>query len=169
MGRGPLAIACIRGTGGETGRSGRGRADCAGPEAAGAPALTSYSLLAILPALLVLVSVLGVVGTSAKVCWSSNREQPVETVHRLWPTELLPGELAQVLPTPAHFEQASGLVTREMVADAVTCGDEVEEHVEAVRAYVRAGFDEVHVGQIGPDQEVFFEAYRELVLPVLGR
>ncbi|MFB8172592.1 TIGR03557 family F420-dependent LLM class oxidoreductase [Kitasatospora purpeofusca] len=104
-----------------------------------------------------------------KVCWSSNRDQAVDAVHRLWPTELLPGELAQVLPTPAHFEQASQLVTREMVADEVTCGDEVEEHVETVRAYTRAGFDEVYVGQIGPDQEVFFDAYRELVLPALQR
>ncbi|MFB7908286.1 TIGR03557 family F420-dependent LLM class oxidoreductase [Kitasatospora sp. NPDC056076] len=102
-----------------------------------------------------------------KVCWSSNRDNAVELVHRLWPTELLPGELAQVLPTPAHFEQASQLVTREMVTDAVTCGDKAEEHVEAVSAYARAGFDEVYVGQIGPDQEVFFDAYRELVLPAL--
>ncbi|MGK4585198.1 TIGR03557 family F420-dependent LLM class oxidoreductase [Kitasatospora sp. HPMI-4] len=104
-----------------------------------------------------------------KVCWSSNRDAAIDTVHRLWPTELLPGELAQILPTPAHFEQASELVTREMVADAVTCGDEAEEHVEAVRAYARAGFDEVYIGQIGPDQEVFFDAYREIVLPALNR
>ncbi|MFF4820332.1 TIGR03557 family F420-dependent LLM class oxidoreductase [Kitasatospora sp. NPDC001309] len=104
-----------------------------------------------------------------KVCWNSNREAAVEAVHRLWPTELLPGELAQVLPTPAHFEQASELVTPEMVAETVTCGDEAEEHVETVRAYVRAGFDEVYVGQIGPDQAIFFDAYRELVLPALRR
>ncbi|MFE2917005.1 TIGR03557 family F420-dependent LLM class oxidoreductase [Kitasatospora indigofera] len=104
-----------------------------------------------------------------KVCWSSDREKAVDVVHRLWPTELLPGELAQILPTPAHFEQASELVTREMVSKAVTCGDEVEEHVETVRAYARAGFDEVYVGQIGPDQEMFFDAYRELILPALRR
>ncbi|MFE6746494.1 TIGR03557 family F420-dependent LLM class oxidoreductase [Kitasatospora purpeofusca] len=109
------------------------------------------------------------VAGGVKVCWSTDRGRAVETVHRLWPTELLPGELAQLLPTPAHFEQASELVTREMVADAVTCGDEAEEHVETVRAYARAGFDEVYVGQVGPDQEAFFAAYRELVLPALGR
>ncbi|MFB6894523.1 TIGR03557 family F420-dependent LLM class oxidoreductase [Kitasatospora sp. NPDC056327] len=102
-----------------------------------------------------------------KVCWSSNRDKAVDTVHRLWPTELLPGELAQLLPTPAHFEQACELVTRDMAADAFTCGDDAEEHVQTVRAYARAGFDEVYVGQIGPDQEVFFDAYRELVLPAL--
>ncbi|GAA2770787.1 TIGR03557 family F420-dependent LLM class oxidoreductase [Streptomyces showdoensis] len=102
-----------------------------------------------------------------KVCWSADREKAVRLVHRLWPSELLPGELAQILPTPAHFEQASELVTREAVADAVTCGDDVDRHVETVRAYARAGFDEVYVGQIGPDQEAFFDAYQEHVLPAL--
>ncbi|MEV8098227.1 TIGR03557 family F420-dependent LLM class oxidoreductase [Kitasatospora sp. NPDC085879] len=103
----------------------------------------------------------------AKVCWSSNRDKAVDTVHRLWPTELLPGELAQILPTPAHFEQAGELVTRAMVAEAVTCGDDAQQHIDTVRGYARAGFDEVYVGQVGPDQEVFFDAYRELVLPAL--
>ena len=40
------------------------------------------------------------------------RQQARETAHRLWPNEALPGELAQILPTPAHFEQACELVTR---------------------------------------------------------
>ncbi|MFF3609348.1 TIGR03557 family F420-dependent LLM class oxidoreductase [Streptomyces sp. NPDC002463] len=104
-----------------------------------------------------------------KVCWSGDRDKAVHLVHRLWPTELLPGELAQLLPTPAHFEQASELVTLEAVADAVTCGDDVDEHVETLSAYARAGFDEVYAGQIGPDQEIFFDSYQELVLPALRR
>jgi hypothetical protein len=37
---------------------------------------------------------------------------------KLWPTEQLPGELAQILPTPAHFEQAVELVSEDMVAEA---------------------------------------------------
>ncbi|WP_042368104.1 TIGR03557 family F420-dependent LLM class oxidoreductase [Streptacidiphilus neutrinimicus] len=102
-----------------------------------------------------------------KVCWSADRDKAVDLVHRLWPTELLPGELAQILPTPAHFEQASRLVTRDMVAEAVTCGDDPGEHTKTVQAYVEAGFDEVYVGQIGTDHEAFFEAYRQQVLPAL--
>ncbi|MFI6417263.1 TIGR03557 family F420-dependent LLM class oxidoreductase [Streptomyces sp. NPDC050842] len=102
-----------------------------------------------------------------KVCWGQDRDAAVDTTHRTWPTEQLPGELNQILPTPAHFEQAAGLVTRKQVADSVPCGPDVEEHVEAVRAYVDAGFDEVYVGQIGQGQEEFFHAYREKVLPAL--
>ncbi|BFV60211.1 LLM class F420-dependent oxidoreductase [Kitasatospora sp. CMC57] len=102
-----------------------------------------------------------------KVCWDHDRDQAVKTVHRLWPNELLPGELAQVLPTPRHFEQASGLVTEQMVADTVACGDDVDEHLAALRPFVEARFDEVYVGQIGPNQRGFFEFYGREVLPRL--
>jgi G6PDH family F420-dependent oxidoreductase len=100
-----------------------------------------------------------------KVCWGADEAQAVQTVHRLWPNEALPGELAQVLPTPEHFEQASELVSEEMVAEDVPCGPDVERHVSAIRAYADAGFDELYVGQIGPEQDAFFEAYRDRVLP----
>lgn len=49
----------------------------------------------------------GPVQAGTKVCYGSDRDEALATAHRLWPNEVLPGELAQVLPTPAHFEQAS--------------------------------------------------------------
>ncbi|WP_327287930.1 TIGR03557 family F420-dependent LLM class oxidoreductase [Streptomyces sp. NBC_01198] len=102
-----------------------------------------------------------------KVCWDTDRQRAVKTVHRLWPNEQLPGELAQLLPTPEHFQQASTLVTEEMIADAVVCGDDTREHVDAVAAYANAGFDEVYVNQIGSDQRQFFDFYRTEILPRL--
>ncbi|MFI6849463.1 LLM class F420-dependent oxidoreductase [Kitasatospora sp. NBC_00085] len=102
-----------------------------------------------------------------KVCWSTDRDQAVKTVHRRWPNMLLPGELGQVLPTPAHFEQASELVTEQMVADSVACGDDPDQHVEALRPYVDADFDEVYVSQIGPQYHGFFDFYQQKVLPRL--
>jgi len=100
-----------------------------------------------------------------KVCWGEDERQCVKTVHRLWPNEALPGELAQVLPTPEHFEQASTLVTEEMIASSVPCGPDLERHLEQIKAYEEAGFDELYINQIGPDQDAFFAAYREHVLP----
>ncbi len=72
-----------------------------------------------------------------------------------------------MLPTPEHFEQAASLVTEEMVAEAVPCGADVELNLEKIRAFAEAGFDECYVNQIGPDQDAFFAAYREKVLPRL--
>ncbi|MFD4630633.1 LLM class F420-dependent oxidoreductase [Streptomyces sp. NPDC058284] len=102
-----------------------------------------------------------------KVCWGPDRDRSVKTAHRLWPTDHLPGELGQLLPTPKHFEQAAQLVTEDMIRSAVTCGDDVEEHVSAVRAFVEADFDEVYVAQMGPDQQGFFDFYGASVLPRL--
>ncbi len=100
-----------------------------------------------------------------KVCWDEDEGKARETVHRLWANEGLPGELSQVLPTPEHFEQASELVTEEMVTEDTPCGPDVDRHVEAIKAYAEAGFDELYVNQIGPEQDAFFAAYREHVLP----
>ncbi|MFE2297050.1 hypothetical protein ACFXAW_02505 [Streptomyces sp. NPDC059445] len=47
-----------------------------------------------------------------------------------------------------------------MLADAVVCGDGRGAHLDAVTDFADAGFDEVHVHQIGPDQEGFFDFYR---------
>ncbi|MEH6376858.1 TIGR03557 family F420-dependent LLM class oxidoreductase [Streptomyces sp. KLMMK] len=102
-----------------------------------------------------------------KVCWGTDREEAVRTAHRLWANEQLPGELAQILPTPRHFEQANELVPVERVADAVTCGDDVDAHLAAITAYADAGFDTVFVNQIGPGQRGFFDFYRSKVLPQL--
>jgi G6PDH family F420-dependent oxidoreductase len=96
-----------------------------------------------------------------KVCYGPSEDDAVATAHRLWPNDHLPGELAQVLPTPRHFEQASTLVTREQVADAVPCGPELGRYVEAIHEYERAGYDEIYIGQIGPDQNGFFDFWTE--------
>src|SRR5947209_3662267 len=73
-----------------------------------------------------------------KVCWGEDEKQARATVHRLWPNEALPGELAQILPTPAHFEQAAQLVTEDMVAEEVPCGPDLDRHIEALEEYEQA-------------------------------
>ncbi len=100
-----------------------------------------------------------------KVCWGEDEAQARKLVYRLWPNDALPGELAQILPTPQHFEQASTLVSEAELTADMPCGPDIEQHVKAITAYAEAGFDELYVNQIGPDQEAFFAAYRDRVLP----
>ncbi|WP_041328051.1 LLM class F420-dependent oxidoreductase [Rubrobacter xylanophilus] len=102
-----------------------------------------------------------------KVCWSEEESRARKTAHRIWPNEQLPGELAQELPTPRHFEQASELVTEEMVAAEVPCGPDPELHLRSIRRYIEAGYDEIYVQQIGPEQEGFFRFYETEILPEL--
>ncbi|HET9104239.1 MAG TPA: TIGR03557 family F420-dependent LLM class oxidoreductase [Solirubrobacteraceae bacterium] len=105
------------------------------------------------------------VQAGTKVCFGDDEAECRRTVHRLWPNEAMPGELAQILPTPAHFEQTAALVTEDMAAESVACGPDLARHVEQLRAYAEAGVDEVFVQQIGGGHRAFFDAYREQVLP----
>jgi G6PDH family F420-dependent oxidoreductase len=102
-----------------------------------------------------------------KVCWSEDEQSARATAHRMWPNDALPGELSQLLPTPKHFEQASELVSEDTVAEGITCGPDLDEHLKAIRAYEHAGFDELYIQQIGGEQEGFFDFYARDVLPRL--
>jgi len=103
-----------------------------------------------------------------KVCWAQDPAEARATVHRLWPHQAVPGEHMQVLTSPRHFEQISSVVTEEMaVGAAAATGNDVAEFVEGVRPYVEAGFDEVYISQIGPDQEGFFRFWERELRPAL--
>jgi G6PDH family F420-dependent oxidoreductase len=104
-----------------------------------------------------------------KVCWHDDEQQAVKIAHQTWRNSLLPGQLAQDLPTPTHFDQASELVTEDMIAAKVPCGPDPAKHVAAIREYVNAGFDEVYVSQMGPDQEGMIRFYEREVLPALRK
>ncbi|MFC0624504.1 TIGR03557 family F420-dependent LLM class oxidoreductase [Kribbella deserti] len=104
-----------------------------------------------------------------KVSYAPTVEEGVEQAHRIWANSGLPGELAQVLPSPRHFEQASQLVTPEQTGKSVTCGPKAEDHIEAFKPYVEAGFDEIYVANMGPHSVDMMKLYGSEVLPELRR
>ncbi|HZY65953.1 MAG TPA: LLM class F420-dependent oxidoreductase [Rubrobacteraceae bacterium] len=100
-----------------------------------------------------------------KVCYGEDEAECRRLAHQTWPNESLPGQLAQELPTVAHFEQATSIVTEDMVAQGVVCGPDPEQHKQNIQEYVDAGYDEVYVQQIGPNQKAFFDFYQREILP----
>jgi G6PDH family F420-dependent oxidoreductase len=108
------------------------------------------------------------VQAGAKVCYGRDEAEARRTAHRLWPNEQLPGELAQVLSTPEHFEQVVSLVTEDMIAEAVPCGPDLDRHREAIQEFADAGVDELYVQQIGGADEEFFDVFAREVLPRFG-
>jgi len=108
----------------------------------------------------------GPIQAGTKVCFMADEEEARKTVMRLWPNEGLPGELSQVRPTPAHFEQATELVTAEHLMTPL--GPDLERHVESLRQYAAAGVEELFVQQILPDQDAFFGRWAEEVLPAFA-
>jgi G6PDH family F420-dependent oxidoreductase len=109
------------------------------------------------------------VAGAVKVCWDEDERRARETAYRLWPNDGLPGELSQILPTPAHFEQASELVTEDQIAEAIPCGPDLDAHLQKIREYEDAGFDELYVQQIGKGHERLFELYAQEILPRFNR
>jgi G6PDH family F420-dependent oxidoreductase len=102
-----------------------------------------------------------------KVCFGADKDACERLVHEIWPTSGLPGELAQELPSPAHFEQAAQLVTREQAAEGTPCGNDPEPFVNGIKEYEAAGFDLLYLQQIGPDQAGFLEFFNMKVHPEL--
>jgi G6PDH family F420-dependent oxidoreductase len=104
--------------------------------------------------------------TQIHVCYADDEDEAVSTAHEQWANSALPGELAQVLPTTTHFEQATEMVTEEDIREGSILTDaDPGAHVENIRSCFDEGFDKVYVHQIGDDQASFFDFYEEEVLP----
>jgi G6PDH family F420-dependent oxidoreductase len=103
------------------------------------------------------------------VCWAESVARGKKTLHKVWPTAGVPGELSQELPLPRHFEQASTVVTADALAEKIPVGPDVERYAESMRAFVDAGVDNIYIHQVGADQDGFFRFFADELRPVLQR
>jgi G6PDH family F420-dependent oxidoreductase len=104
---------------------------------------------------------------TVKVCWGPDEEAAKKTAHQRWASSGVPGEASQELSMPQHFEQAAEMVTPDQLAEKIPCGPDPDRHAETLKKYVDAGFDEIHLGQIGDVEPAFFDFYRKELLPRL--
>ena len=105
----------------------------------------------------------GPVQGGIKGCWAPDAGQARATMRRLWPTDFVPGESAQLLPSPRHFGQLASLITEDMISAPV--GPDPAPYLEGIRAYQQAGFDEVYLGQVGGNLDGAFEFFATELLP----
>jgi len=103
-----------------------------------------------------------------KAAYADSEEEGARIAYEKWPNAGLPGELSQVLPTPKHFEQASQLVTQDMIKESFVCGNDPQAHLDMIDQYAQAGFDEIYVANTGPNYQGLFDLYAEHVLPKRG-
>jgi F420-dependent oxidoreductase, G6PDH family len=101
------------------------------------------------------------------VCWAASEPAGKKTLHKIWPSAGVPGDLSQELPLPEHFEQASSLVTADALAEKIPVGPDVERYVESVREFMDSGVDNVYIHQVGPDQTGFFRFFSNELMPAL--
>ena len=102
----------------------------------------------------------GPIYSQIDVCWNGDREAALDTVHRVWRTAGVPGQLSQDLPTPAHFDMAASIVKRDDLAESVILGEDEDRLMEEAGSAIKSGVDHLYFHQIGNDQEAFCEAWR---------
>ncbi|WP_344615204.1 TIGR03557 family F420-dependent LLM class oxidoreductase [Dactylosporangium salmoneum] len=102
-------------------------------------------------------------------CYARTEGEALRIAHEKWRNMALPGELTVVLPSPRHFEQASRLVTPDMLKDVVVLGPDPDRHLAMIEQYDRAGYDEVYVANVGPHYQEFCSMYATEVLPRVRR
>lgn len=101
----------------------------------------------------------GPAAAAVKVCWNEDEAAARRLAHELWPNSLLPGQLGQELAMPAYFEQAASVVTEDQAAEEFPCGPDPDVHMAAIQPYLDAGFDELYIHQLGPDQAGFLRFF----------
>jgi G6PDH family F420-dependent oxidoreductase len=102
------------------------------------------------------------------VCWADDEAEARRAAYEICGNVALKGELGNQLPTPRHYEEAIQMLTEDDVAEVIVCGPDPERHLEKIQAGIDAGFDNLHVYQVGPDQEGFFRFYEREILPKLA-
>ena len=99
-------------------------------------------------------------------CVADSEEAAVETAYEVWPNSGLKGEMNTVLPTPAHFEQAVQMVSKEDIAEgSIMTTQDPQVHIDSIQEAIDAGYDKVYTHQIGDDQAALIDLYEEEILP----
>jgi G6PDH family F420-dependent oxidoreductase len=102
------------------------------------------------------------------ICWDPDRDAAIQRAHEQFRWFGLGWQVNADLPGPSSFEAATQFVSPEDVAEQLSCGPDVDAHVEAVKPYVEAGFTEVALVQIGGEHQApFIEWAQQELLPAL--
>src|SRR5690606_33790507 len=99
--------------------------------------------------------------------WAPTREEAEANALREWPN----GGMAfpkQDIRSPEDFEQMAKLVRIENYRDRMLISPDLEEHREHIQRFLDLGFTEVHVHNVGRNQEEFIAAFADEVLPRLS-
>jgi G6PDH family F420-dependent oxidoreductase len=102
------------------------------------------------------------------IAYDEDRDAAVRRAHAQFRWFGLGWKVNADLPGPPGFDAATQFVKPEDVGKQLSCGPDVEEHVEAVRPFIDAGFTEVALVQIGADRQDAFMGWAEKeLLPAL--
>jgi G6PDH family F420-dependent oxidoreductase len=109
----------------------------------------------------------GVTQGGVKICYAATEEEGAQTAYRTWGHQGMGGSSSQELPTWVEFEALAESGSPERMAQNVACGPDPKRAADAIGEYVDAGFDEIFISQMGPDQTGGIRFLADEVLPLL--
>jgi len=71
------------------------------------------------------------------------------------------------LRSPGEFETATRFVRAEDMRESVLISADVGQHAAWLQDYLKLGFKELYLHQVGANQREFIEAFGQSVLPAL--
>ncbi len=102
------------------------------------------------------------------VCFDRDRTVAIQRAHSTFRWFDGGWKLNSELPSTKGFAAASKYVRPQDVAESIPCGSDVDEFVNAIRAFPEAGFTHVALVQIGGDsQQAFLTWSEDKLLPAL--
>jgi G6PDH family F420-dependent oxidoreductase len=103
------------------------------------------------------------------LAWAPDEASALDSAREKFRFGLTGWKVMSELPNPVNFEAATALITRDHMRDQVGYGPDPERHMEVIREFAAAGFDNLCLVNSGPDPEGFFEFFeKELAEPVRG-
>jgi len=99
------------------------------------------------------------------VCWAKSKDEAKKTAFENWPNVLVEGAASQELPLPEHFEQLVEDREADDIEGTIPLGPDVDEYLEQIKEYDKAGYTHVCIHQIGSDQQGFLEFAKSELLP----
>ncbi|NJO07196.1 MAG: TIGR03557 family F420-dependent LLM class oxidoreductase, partial [Chloroflexaceae bacterium] len=96
--------------------------------------------------------------------WADTYEEAVQNAMTQWPNGGMSFPKADIR-NPEDFEAMAKLVRPENFKGRVLISTELDEHRELLQGFASLGFDEIHVHNVGRNQEQFIKAFGEHVIP----
>ncbi len=98
--------------------------------------------------------------------WAETQEEAMQNALTEWPNGGMPFP-KQDIRSPEDFAEIAKLVRPENFANRMLISADLDEHRAYIQRFVDLGFTEIHIHNVGRNQEQFLKAFGEQVLPQL--
>jgi G6PDH family F420-dependent oxidoreductase len=101
------------------------------------------------------------------VCWGADEQAARKLALKLNGWTVAGVRTQTELVGPESFQEIADQATEDQVAETIPCGPDLDKIVASFKKYVDAGFTEVAITQVGPDQAGFCDIFKRELGPAL--